>query len=188
MGEIIQDYRFHLSSLGIASEILRSYSKSLITPSEQPVSAFAVDSSLIESLGEVTEEDLTELTYQLRITYSFYLIAATEGYIRLYYNNVRKRPNSHIQRALKKVFSLKKNRAGLEDEILGTVKELFKINNYITTRISDYVGLLKLRHWVAHGRYWDPNLERQDPSEYDPEDVYEVLNKMLVADFNIQTT
>lgn len=154
----------------------------------QVSSYLQIEEALVSNMGDITVDVLIELTEQLRITYSFFLIAATEGYIRMYYNNVRKRPASPIQKALKSIFSLKKNKAGLEDEILSTVRKLLKIQRLDTSRISNYVGLLKLRHWVAHGRYWDPNLERQEPSEYDPEDVYEVLNEMLVADFHIQTS
>lgn len=42
--------------------------------------------------------------------------------------------------------------------------------------ISDFKGSVKLRHWLAHGRYWTPKLGRKT---YSPEDVYTICEGLL---------
>jgi hypothetical protein len=44
--------------------------------------------------------------------------------------------------------------------------------------VSEFKGALKLRHWLAHGRYWEPGLGR---SEYDPKDLFGICSELLNA-------
>jgi hypothetical protein len=43
--------------------------------------------------------------------------------------------------------------------------------------IGDFKGALNLRHWLAHGRYWNPKLGRT----YSPGDVYDISADLLQA-------
>jgi len=42
----------------------------------------------------------------------------------------------------------------------------------------EFKGALKLRHWLAHGRYWNPRLGRQ---QYTSGDVFDICNDLLRA-------
>ena len=41
--------------------------------------------------------------------------------------------------------------------------------------IGQFRGILSLRDWLAHGRYWEPKLGRQ----YTPEDAFEVVEQLF---------
>ncbi len=49
----------------------------------------------------------------------------------------------------------KAQRASLEDEILEHWKACY---GTYTQLISDLKGAFKYRHWLAHGRYWEPKM------------------------------
>ncbi len=41
--------------------------------------------------------------------------------------------------------------------------------------IGDFKAALKLRNWLAHGRYW----EERFPRDYSPGDVYDICHALL---------
>jgi hypothetical protein len=43
---------------------------------------------------------------------------------------------------------------------------------------GDFKGALKLRNWLAHGRYWTPKLGRKS---YSPGDVFDICEQLLMA-------
>ena len=45
--------------------------------------------------------------------------------------------------------------------------------------VSDFKGALKLRHWLAQGRYWNAKLGRA--SGYNALDVFEICNRLLCS-------
>ena len=49
----------------------------------------------------------------------------------------------------------------------------------IKTAVGEFKGALRLRHWLAHGRYWKPKLGR--PDGYDPVDVFDICKELLKA-------
>ena len=42
--------------------------------------------------------------------------------------------------------------------------------------IGEFRGVLHLRHWLAHGRYWKASLGRK---EYDAQAVFSIASKMF---------
>jgi len=58
-----------------------------------------------------------------------------------------------ISRACRALYKQKGARVSLEDDILAIWKQ-----NYPECKIAigHFIGVLKLRHWLAHGRYWTP--------------------------------
>jgi hypothetical protein len=102
------------------------------------------------------------------------LLATAEAILRIDFNRrvgARKRDGlSKRFRAIKKnaindarARSARRARIRLDDDILEAMTGE-------GIRVSEFRGALKLRHWLAHGRYWRPNLGRN----YTPEEVFEI--------------
>ncbi|MEK4878732.1 MULTISPECIES: hypothetical protein [Paenibacillus] len=90
---------------------------------------------------------------------TFNLLAATEASLRVDFDErVNKRGKSDLDRLFLKIYSDNKERVSLEDHILESWK---KVKPGVLHIFSDYKSLLTYRHWLAHGRYWIPNLARK---------------------------
>ncbi|MFI5139341.1 MAG: hypothetical protein ACHQIM_16080 [Sphingobacteriales bacterium] len=84
------------------------------------------------------------------------LISATEAFLRVdCYNRVNEKDKSEIGRIFREVHKKKEIKISLEEDII----EIWK-NQLGNKPFSDFLGLLKYRHWLAHGRYWTPKLGR----------------------------
>ncbi|MEI9918799.1 MAG: hypothetical protein WDO14_08345 [Bacteroidota bacterium] len=91
--------------------------------------------------------------------FSFDVIAATEAILRLdFQDRVTGKRRSEITRQLRTLQKQKGDYISLEEDILQTWKDF---NPREKKRFSDLIGLLKYRHWLAHGRCWVPNLGRE---------------------------
>jgi hypothetical protein len=108
------------------------------------------------------------------------IMTAAEAAIRMdYRNRVKERLKDPVSRRFRAIDrrklsqGKKADRLGLEEEIL---------NAWATeaptakSPVNDFKGALKLRHWLAHGRYWRPKLGRQ---EFSPGDVFDISNTLL---------
>jgi hypothetical protein len=67
--------------------------------------------------------------------------------------------------------------ARLDEDILNTWRD-HGPDPDIRHVVSEFKGVLKLRHWLAHGRYWKPRLGR---ASYDILDVFEICRQLLQA-------
>jgi uncharacterized protein (DUF4415 family) len=67
----------------------------------------------------------------------------------------------------------------LEEDILDTWREHGPRPREIKRAVEEFKGALNLRHWLAHGRYWKPQLGRT--GGYDPVDVFEICRELLQA-------
>ena len=84
------------------------------------------------------------------------LISATEAFLRVdYYERIRERDRSEIGRSFRSLNKKKGNKISLEEDIIEAWK-----GNTGDRSFSDFLGLLKYRHWLAHGRYWAPKIGR----------------------------
>jgi len=84
------------------------------------------------------------------------LISAIEAFLRVdYHQRIKDRDKSEIGRAFRDLNKKKGNKISLEEDIIETWK-----SNTGTPSFSNLLGLLKYRHWLAHGRYWAPKLGR----------------------------
>ena len=181
--QILKEYLFHKANLERVQLAFNAYIQSKITG--EPISSSLIASEKdILALGNLTGPELNDAARELELNYTFFLICASEGYIRMYFNSIQK-PRNDLEKLLKELYKRKNERAGLEDEILKTVKKWNQLNQKQTKQISEFTGLLKVRHWVAHGRYWDPNLPKQDIFKYDPMEVAAFLKNMLETDFGM---
>ena len=109
------------------------------------------------------------------------IMSAAEAAIRSdYRKRLDKRLKDSVSKSFKKINKrLSKNKrsdkVSLEEDILDTwATELLVAKG----PVSDFKGALKLRDWLAHGRYWDPRMGRR---QYSPHDVYDISNNLLQA-------
>ncbi|NHK97306.1 hypothetical protein [Rubrivivax benzoatilyticus] len=87
------------------------------------------------------------------------VLAAIEAAFRVdYLQRVYERKKDPLSREFRRIYKKKGPRAGLEEEIL----EGWKNETQIPPRlISDLRSAFRFRHWLAHGRYWNPKLGRK---------------------------
>ena len=104
------------------------------------------------------------------------IISATEAFLRVDYNKrIKERDKSPVGRDFRLLNRKKGNKISLEDDIIETWK-----NNEGDKSFSDFLGLLKYRHWLAHGRYWKPKLGRRysfDIAYEISETIFDVISK-----------
>ena len=88
-----------------------------------------------------------------------------------YLIRAKKRLKDPISRRFRDLFKIKGEKVSLENEILAIWKEEHPEFKGI---ISDFIGALKYRHWLAHGRYWTPKLGRI----YDLSTIYTISERI----------
>lgn len=107
-------------------------------------------------IGKTLQARLAELDLTSTLT----VLGAVEAAFRIDYLQRcegHKRKDA-ISRAFRAVYKKKGVRASLEDEIL----EIWKIHEAGTAPlVAALRGAFKFRHWLAHGRYWEPKLGRK---------------------------
>ncbi|MCP4113718.1 MAG: hypothetical protein GY749_50690 [Desulfobacteraceae bacterium] len=105
---------------------------------------------------------------------SLSVLAALEAVFRIdYLQRNYKKKKDVLSRKFRDIYKEKNIRVSLEDDILDAWKE----NAYGASQlISDLKGVYKYRHWLAHGRYWQPKMGRQ---HYDYASVYELAELTL---------
>jgi hypothetical protein len=100
------------------------------------------------------------------------LITAVEGALREdFAERVRLRKKDDLSRAYRELERQFGKKARLES-ILDALKTV-----YVTEfkAVGEFKGLLDLRDWLAHGRYWKMKLGR----DYTPEQIFEICNQLL---------
>ncbi len=116
---------------------------------------------------------------ELEKTSSLTLLSFLEAKFNVdYLNRCQRRKRDPLSRDFRMIYKKKANRTSLENEILRTWKEHFSEDRETRNLISELIGAFKYRHWLAHGRYWEPKLGRH----YDYYDVYS-LSKMICNTF-----
>lgn len=108
----------------------------------------------------------TEIEYELEVIseenehlVALNLLASIEAAFRVdYLQRCYKRKKDSLSLALRNIHNTKGNHASLEDDIFTAWKENTSSSNSI---VSDLKGAFKYRHWLAHGRYWEPKLGRK---------------------------
>lgn len=125
----------------------------------------------------LTHDELAGLfrRYQLELDHSvcLTLMAATEAALRVDFNS---RVARKLKDALSRTFRETKRRRGdkirLDEDILAP----WSAQGSSTRRaVSDFRGALRLRDWLAHGRYWNAKLGRQ----YDSQDIFGLSEAVL---------
>ncbi|MBO9570945.1 MAG: hypothetical protein J7497_01855 [Chitinophagaceae bacterium] len=108
----------------------------------------------IDELHSYFDESLEELDYLV----SFNLLSAVEAHIRMdFYSKIKDKPRVNITTRYRELYKEKGDMVSLEEDLLRILKEELPDHK---SSFSDYIGALKFRHWIAHGRYWVPKFGR----------------------------
>jgi hypothetical protein len=106
----------------------------------------------------------------------FDTISATEALLRVdYYKKVYNKDKSALGRIFRDVYKKKGNRISLEEDIIENWKKTS--GNEV---FSNFLGLLNYRHWLAHGRYWNPKFGRN----YSFDTAFEISETIFDAVLN----
>lgn len=108
-----------------------------------------------QELREIFDGHVEELEQNACLS----ILSAVEANFRIdYLIRVNKKFKDSLSRRFRKMYKEKEQAVSLEQDILTLWKQEHPDFKMI---ISDYVGALKYRHWLAHGRYWKPKLGRK---------------------------
>lgn len=115
-------------------------------------------------------------TDELEVTCAMTLLAKVEASFRVdYLVRCRTRTRDAITKSLRTVYKLKAHEASLDNEILEAWKKTYPQFSKV---VGDLRGALHYRHWIAHGRYWEPKLARR---KYDYFSVYTLAQEVLAT-------
>lgn len=107
------------------------------------------------------------------------ILAALEAEFRQdFERRCQKRLKDDLSRSCRAIRKKRKRRVRLEEDILNAWKEQCPSKHKL---VSEIKSVLKLRHWLAHGRHWVPKLGRN----FDFFDV-ERLALTALADFDFK--
>jgi hypothetical protein len=98
---------------------------------------------------------------ELRTSCCFNILAALEASFRIDFRlRCEKKTKDPLSKKFFIIFKNKKNLVHLEQDILECWQDFFEETNNTHNKriISELKSALKFRHWLAHGRYWIPNL------------------------------
>lgn len=124
------------------------------------------------SLENLDEEKALRLQ-ELELNTIFMLLSSIEALFRIDFNiRVNKKFKDELSKEFRNIYKSKQNRVSLEEDILNIWQIYFRELKFI---ISEYKNALHYRHWLAHGRYWEPKLGRK----YDFDSVYILANSII---------
>jgi hypothetical protein len=120
-------------------------------------------------------DELDEFFLELDYLTIMDLLSATEAAVRVdFLRRVQDKGKDPLSRSFRKLAKAFGQRVALEEHILD---EWVTHHPNLRSPSSDFKGALKLRHWLAHGRYWTPKLARP---AYTPADVFDICDRLLV--------
>jgi hypothetical protein len=107
------------------------------------------------------------------------LLASIEASFRVdYESRCRRRLKDDLSRAFRKIHKEKDERVSLEQDILQAWRIHFLESKWL---IGELRTAFRFRHWLAHGRYWQPKIGRN----FDYESIYDLavaVNQELFGD------
>ncbi|MDX9744668.1 MAG: hypothetical protein RBT59_12675 [Arcobacteraceae bacterium] len=124
------------------------------------------------SIKNINEEKALRLQ-ELELNAIFMLLSSIEALFRIDFNiRVDKKLKDALSQEFRSIYKNKQSRVSLEEDILNVWQNHFV---ELKVAISEYKGALHYRHWLAHGRYWKPNLARK----YDFDSVYILADSII---------
>jgi hypothetical protein len=126
-------------------------------------------------------EHFTGQQEELEKLVSLNLVVSAKASLRVdYLTRVYNKKKGSVSRNFRDLYQKNGPEARLSEDIL----EIW-VNSHSACQsaVGDFRGLLRLRHWLAHGRYWTPKLGRN----YTPERVFDISKNLfdaLPADFS----
>lgn len=129
-----------------------------------------------QELARELEGHLKELEH----TSSLSILSAIEAAFRIdYLQRCYQKKKDDLSREFREIHKTKGSKASLEEDILEKWKEKTSVPKEI---IGHLKGALKYRHWLAHGRYWEPKLGR---SKYDFQGIHQ-LGQIVFTSFPLE--
>ncbi len=123
-------------------------------------------------LGEVLAARIEETDLRS----AFFVLTALEAAFRIdYLYRCEKKMKDDLSRASRGIYRDREGNASLDNDIFETWKE--KSSAPGPRLIGESRGAFKFRHWLAHGRYWEPKLGRK----YDFNFIYSLADDVLSA-------
>lgn len=112
------------------------------------------------------EYELEVISEESKHLVALNLLASVEAAFRVdYLQRCYNRKRDSLSLALRIIHDSKGSHASLEDDIFTAWEENTSSSHAI---VSDLKGAFKYRHWLAHGRYWEPKFGRK----YDYDSVF----------------
>ena len=132
-------------------------------------------------VGKTPDEldaDFAFQTAELGLLTMLGMLACTEAALRVdFIERVSERKKDEVSRGFRDVFRERGKKIRLEEDILDVWRQQRIVR--IKGAVSAFKGVLNLRHWLAHGRYWKPKLGRV--GRYDAVNVFEICRELLQA-------
>lgn len=129
--------------------------------------------------GHQIELEMVALLLEHERNTSMNILAALEAAFRVdFLQRCYRKRKDNLSRALRNMHSMKGTRVSMEDDILQAWKDHTSVSAKI---ISDLRGAFKYRHWLAHGRYWQPKLGQK----YDYHGLY-ILAESIFENFPLE--
>jgi hypothetical protein len=143
------------------------------------IDATSFHSDLVGKTPPEVQEFFEEQGEQLELVTMLELLTTTEAILRTdFKRRVAGRKKDGLSRRFQEISkraindararSAPRSRIRLDDDILDAMTGE-------GIRVSEFRGALKLRHWLAHGRCWRPNLGRI----YTPEAVFDICEALV---------
>jgi hypothetical protein len=102
---------------------------------------------------------LWERLQETDIRSSLAILAALEAAFRIdYMARAKQKSKDNLSRAFRDLYKTFDVRVSFEDDILSCWSSH---HPEFKKSIGDLKGALRFRHWIAHGRYWQPKLARK---------------------------
>ena len=159
--ELSEIFTYYSTSL----ESLKYYRKGI-------TSNDVVDSNYIGYTNQELMKSFENYISELEKNISFSILSALEATFKIdYIIRTSKKHKDDLSRKLRELYKIKENNVSLEQDILTIWKQEYPGFKSI---ISEYIGALNYRHWLAHGRYWRPKLGR----EYDLSTITTIVNRV----------
>lgn len=125
----------------------------------------------------MTEEEIAEYfedtRRELDAAASLLALAEAEAVLRVdYLSRVQLKSKDPVSRTFRQLYRDKGESVRLDEDLLGT----WTVHHSgCKSAVSEFRAALKLRHWLAHGRYWTPKLGRT----YAPNDVFALAGRLF---------
>lgn len=124
------------------------------------------------SMKNLDEEKAIRLQ-ELELNTIFMLLSSIEALFRIDFNiRVNRKLKDELSKEFRNIYKTKQSRISLEEDILNIWQIHFRELKHI---ISEYKSALHYRHWLAHGRYWEPKLGRK----YDFDTIYILADNII---------
>jgi hypothetical protein len=126
-----------------------------------------------ESLDELREQ-FASARKHLQYAAMLHLLTTAEALLRLAFKDLSKRKTKPaIFRRFRTIGRERGEKIRLEEDILNIWVEVYPET---ARSIREFKGVVPLRDWLAHGRYWNPKIGRP---VFEVRDVFDIASEML---------